>query len=130
MKDVPLFKRGQIYVFEMETAAVYWMDAAGNVVDTPLRPGLAGYLWLLLSEPGFFEPVTEGATSFDTVKIETMDLSVRLYNILKYMKVNTVGDILGLTEKDLQHRRNCGPHSISELKAAMMFKFEINWPVK
>ena len=130
MKDVPFFKRGQIYVFEMETAAVYWMDAAGNIVDTPLRPGLAGYLWLLLTEPGFFEPVKEDATSFDNLKIEAMNLSTRLYNILKYSKCNVVGDILALTEKELNERRNCGRHSVTELKKAMLSQFQIDWPVK
>lgn len=58
-RAVPLFKKGQVYVFDMDTAQVFWVDAAGNIIDTPLRPGLAGYLWLLRTENGFFIEVKE-----------------------------------------------------------------------
>lgn len=58
-RAVPLFKKGQVYVFDMDTSEVRWVDAAGNIVDTPLRPGLAGYLWLLRTEKGFFEEIKE-----------------------------------------------------------------------
>ena len=53
IKDVPMLRKG-VFIFDFEIGYVYWVDKKGKVVDVPLRRGLAGYLWLLRTEPGFF----------------------------------------------------------------------------
>jgi len=52
-KEVPLFTPGAIYYFDFETGHVYRMDHYGEKNDIPLRAPLAGYLWLLMTEPGY-----------------------------------------------------------------------------
>lgn len=56
IKEVPLFPRGAIYFFEFETGHVYRIDHYGRKSESPLRSPLAGYLWLLMTEPGYFQP--------------------------------------------------------------------------
>jgi len=49
--SLPMFPKGATYEFEHETAQVYRVDEkTGAIFEYPLRPGLAGYLWLLLYE--------------------------------------------------------------------------------
>lgn len=54
MKELPLFKKGCVYDFEMETGNVYMVEK-GKRAEYPLRSGLAGYLWLLRYSKGFFK---------------------------------------------------------------------------
>ena len=54
-KDVPMLSRG-LFVFYDSTGLVHWIDN-GVESEYPLRPGLAGYLWLLLTEKGYFKHI-------------------------------------------------------------------------
>ena len=61
VKDVPMFHKG-LFLFIFETNEVYWYDKTSDNPDEPLGPlrhGLAGYLWLLRYEPGYFRRVKE-----------------------------------------------------------------------
>ena len=55
IKDVPMMSKG-LFVFYDSTAHVHWIDE-GKESEYPLRPGLAGYLWLLLTEKGYFRHI-------------------------------------------------------------------------
>lgn len=59
LKEVPMLSKGTLFVFYDSSANVHWIE---NDVETqyPLRTGLAGYLWLLLTEKGFFEHIESG----------------------------------------------------------------------
>jgi DNA-directed RNA polymerase subunit alpha len=50
------------------------------------------------------------------VPVEDLDLSVRSYNCLKREGVNTVGDLVEMTEEDLLEIRNFGDKSVDEVK--------------
>ena len=54
--DLPFLKAGTVFVFYDSTALVHWIDN-GQETEYPLRQGLAGYLWLLLTEEGMFDYV-------------------------------------------------------------------------
>ena len=47
--DLPFLPKGAVYQFDKETGFVYRVVAA-KPFEYPLRNGLAGYLWLLLTE--------------------------------------------------------------------------------
>lgn len=49
MVDLPFLSKGTTFVFYDSNALVHWIDE-GLETEYPLRPGLAGYLWLLLTE--------------------------------------------------------------------------------
>lgn len=51
-----MLSKGTVFVFYDSTGDVHWIDD-GKETEYPLRPGLAGYLWLLLTEPGYFEHI-------------------------------------------------------------------------
>jgi hypothetical protein len=55
IKDVPMLHKG-IFVFYDRTGHVHWIDN-GKESEYPLRPGLAGYVWLLLTEKGYFRHI-------------------------------------------------------------------------
>ena len=55
------------------------------------------------------------AVNWETVMIADVSFSPRLERWLRSKRVNTVGDILDLTEGDLLHSRNVGPKSLEEL---------------
>jgi len=55
IKDIPMLHKG-IFVFYDSTGHVHWIDN-GKESEYPLRPGLAGYLWLLLTEKGYFRHI-------------------------------------------------------------------------
>lgn len=46
--DLPFLKKGSIFEFDDESGKVYSNRLTG--FEYPLRPGLAMYLWLLLTE--------------------------------------------------------------------------------
>ena len=48
LKDIPMLKKG-LFEFYPESGLVYKPGS-----EYPLRPGLAGYLWLLRTESGYF----------------------------------------------------------------------------
>ena len=54
LKNVPMLSKGTLFVFYDSTAHVHWIDN-GKETEYPLRTGLAGYLWLLMTEPGYFK---------------------------------------------------------------------------
>lgn len=51
--------------------------------------------------------------------LEELDLSVRPYNCLKRAGVNTVGDLVGMTEVELMRVRNLGKKSLDEIFAKL-----------
>ena len=46
---LPFLSKGAVYEFDDETGNVYRPEVSE---ETPLRSGIAGYLWLLLTEDG------------------------------------------------------------------------------
>lgn len=54
LKPLPMLTKGTLFVFYDSSAFVHWIDN-GEETQYPLRTGLAGYLWLLMSEPGMME---------------------------------------------------------------------------
>ena len=56
IKDIPMLKKGSIFYFELETGCV-WSVIDKKTASYPLRQGLAGYLWLLRLEKGYFRKV-------------------------------------------------------------------------
>ena len=51
--DLPFLEKGSLYYFEIDTGYVYWyIKEKGEFSEYGLRPGLAGYLWLLKTEGG------------------------------------------------------------------------------
>lgn len=51
--------------------------------------------------------------------IEELDLSVRSYNCLKRAEINTVSDVVAMTELELMKVRNLGRKSLDEVKAKL-----------
>ena len=51
-----------------------------------------------------------------TVPIEELELSIRSYNCLKRAGISTIGALRTMSDEDLQHIRNLGRKSISEIK--------------
>lgn len=49
------------------------------------------------------------------IKIEDLDLSVRAYNCLKRVNINTVGDLTEKTEEEMMKIRNLGRKSLKEV---------------
>jgi hypothetical protein len=68
LKDLPFLAKGTEFVFYDSTGHVHWIDN-GEETEYPLRTGLAGYLWLLLTEKKFFRHVD---TSLDAL-IEALE---------------------------------------------------------
>ena len=48
--------------------------------------------------------------------ITSLDLSVRAYNILKGMDINTISSLLKLRQSDLLEERNCGKTTLTEIQ--------------
>lgn len=55
-------------------------------------------------------------SSLERINIEELDLSVRAYNGLKRANLNTVGDVLTKSKKDILRIKNIGKGSIRELE--------------
>lgn len=74
------------------------------------------------SEQSEVPPVEEGTQSEDTYTqklertIEDLDLSVRSFNCLKRAGINTVKDLVAMTEEELIKVRNLGRKSLEEVK--------------
>ncbi len=45
-----------LYVFYDSTGHIFWIEN-GKETEYPLRPELSGYLWLLLTEKGYFRQI-------------------------------------------------------------------------
>jgi DNA-directed RNA polymerase alpha subunit len=59
------------------------------------------------------------SSHFDT-SIEDLDLSVRCYNILRHhLKINILGDLTKLTEKEVMQHRHMGFKSLEEIRTLM-----------
>jgi len=59
LKDSPPFlTAGTLYDMDLETAQVTWYDEYDKTwSEYPLRPGLAGWLWLLRTEDGWMKRI-------------------------------------------------------------------------
>ncbi len=57
--DLPFLKKGSIFHFYDESAKIF---AVYNSIETEysLRPGLSGYLWLLLTEKKYLKRLSNG----------------------------------------------------------------------
>lgn len=51
--DLPFLPKGAVYHFDYDTGHVHRV-VDGKPFEFPLRAGLAGYLWLLLTEKGLY----------------------------------------------------------------------------
>jgi len=56
LKNAPFLKKGTDFIFYDSTVFVYWIEN-GKETQYPLRTGLAGYLWLLMTEKGYFKTI-------------------------------------------------------------------------
>jgi len=54
--NLPFLKKGKEFVFDDETGYVYAI-LDGKQSDIPLRRGLAGYLWLLMTEKKYLKRI-------------------------------------------------------------------------
>lgn len=63
-----------------------------------------------------YEPAEEPTNKKLEMKIEQLDLSVRLFNSLKRSGIYTVAEIIKLTEEDVMKFRSLGRKSFKELK--------------
>ncbi len=61
-------------------------------------------------------PVAEVLTNELSMPIEDLDLSVRSYNCLKREGINTVSELVALSETQLMNIRNFGQKSVDEVK--------------
>lgn len=70
--------------------------------------------------PVFEEPVVvdEFIEKF-SLPIEELDVSQRALNSIKRMGINTIGDLVKLTEEDLKGTKNVGRKAINEIKEAL-----------
>lgn len=66
--------------------------------------------------PTIFEPEAEPESEELSRSIDDLDLTVRSYNCLKREGIDTVRDLVKLTETDLTNIRNFGVKSIEEIK--------------
>lgn len=48
--DLPYLHKGHKFAFEDETGLIYGFEDDGKMMQYPLRYGLSGYLWLLLTD--------------------------------------------------------------------------------
>ena len=56
--NCPFLTKGTLFVFYDSTGFVHWIDN-GKETEYPLRSGLAGYLWLLLTESKYMKLIEE-----------------------------------------------------------------------
>ncbi|MFN7064785.1 MAG: DNA-directed RNA polymerase subunit alpha [Aquificaceae bacterium] len=54
-----------------------------------------------------------------SLPIEELDISQRALNSIKRMGINTIGDLVRLTEEDLKSTKNVGRKAINEIKEAL-----------
>ena len=52
--DLPFLTKGTLFVFYDSSGHVHWIDN-GKETEYPLRTGLAGYLWLLITEKKYMK---------------------------------------------------------------------------
>lgn len=65
---------------------------------------------------------TEEQMKLLSTPIEDLDLSVRLYNLLKLLNAETLKEMVQLTEKEFLAKRNSGRKSLEELKQVLAEK--------
>jgi len=53
---LPFLTKNTMFVFYDSSANVHWIEN-GKETQYPLRPGLAGYLWLLMTEKVYMEHI-------------------------------------------------------------------------
>ena len=52
--EAPFLPLGSRYLLSDRSGEVFWYDG-DKLSEYPLRPGLAGYIWLLATEPEYVE---------------------------------------------------------------------------
>jgi len=79
----------------------------------------------LLENISYEKPVMEEKVTVDelaeklTLSIEELDISQRALNSLKRMGINTIGDLVKMTEEELKNTKNIGRKALSEIKEAL-----------
>jgi len=79
----------------------------------------------LLENISYERPVLEEKVAVDelaeklTLSIEELDISQRALNSLKRMGINTIGDLVRMTEEELKNTKNIGRKALSEIKEAL-----------
>lgn len=68
------------------------------------------------------EPMPDELIVINDMPIEELDLAVRAYNCLKRSRINTVGELIGLTETQLIRIRNLGRKSFDHIKQVLLSK--------
>ncbi len=59
--------------------------------------------------------VEDSPTVLEDTRIEELGLTVRSYNCLKKVDINTIGDLITLTKEDLKKVKNLGNKSVKEI---------------
>ena len=59
--------------------------------------------------------VEDSPTVLEDTRIEELGLTVRSYNCLKKVDINTIGDLVALTKEDLKKVKNLGNKSVKEI---------------
>lgn len=83
------------------------MDYLKTIVDISETAGTKNFI---------YEQVEQPVDKKLEMKIEQLDLSVRLFNSLKRSNIFTVGDIVSKTEEEIMKSRSLGRKSFKELK--------------
>ena len=92
------------------------VSSAGKLISKHLQL----FIGLSSSGAGDVDVVPKEEDKGDAIKekpLEELDLSVRPYNCLKRAKVDTVGDLVGMTEIEVMKVRNLGKKSLDEIIA-------------
>ena len=115
---------GQVTDYDKLTIEV-WTDGTVGANDALSQAAslLTEYLQLFvnLSDEKVSEPVLQDNTDGDHEKkldttIEELDLSVRSFNCLKRVGINTVADLISRSEDEMMKVRNLGRKSFDEVK--------------
>lgn len=94
--------------------------------DDHFLAGMIGVLSGLISQKNDKEPTNKSGAGCEmegifeddpeNIPIDELELSIRSYNCLRRAGINTVGELLALSEDDLTHVRNLGRKSREEIR--------------
>lgn len=59
-------------------------------------------------------------------KIDALDFPTKAYNIIKYLEINTVGDLLKKSKVEVMRTRNCGKKTIADIDK-VLGKLGLKW---
>ncbi len=88
-------------------------DSSNKLVEEKVIENLRKENEILRKKLEFFR--SDIFSNYRNEGIEVLGLSVRAYNGLRKMRINTVGDLLGTNKNDLYKIRNVGRKTIEEI---------------